>query len=231
MITIDEQLCPLSQAKRLKRLGVSQDAYFQHWFVKGKYVGSDWYGSHGVGAFSESFAAYSVAELGIMLPDNIEMFKRYGKHELSVMKNLYPMPQIKEGFNWFTVKGDTEAEARAEMLISLIEAQLVKVDDINLRLHDGRIKCSECNGEGGQYVGPEPPDWEPCMNCEARGYHVPSGWFLEDQAADAYMEYLFEHTKPDDSRLEDIIARLIEQNNNPTATRKIIELLHRHKEI
>lgn len=108
---LEDQLCSLESAKRLKELGCPQESLFYYVFVWGSCVivrievmknFED----------NEVLSAYTVAELGEMLP---------------------------EGYLWRCIKDDksgkwrfasrelleTEAEARAKMLIHLIENGIV----------------------------------------------------------------------------------------------------------
>lgn len=133
---IQDQVCTIEQAKRFKELGIAQESLFYfNWLITGH--------EHGIpiqfGKIMESeylsnwqqISAFTVAELGIMLPENVSCFRSDGKFEINVHKGLYPMPQIQDGFNYFVVKGDTEAEARAAMLIFLMKERLVSASQIN----------------------------------------------------------------------------------------------------
>jgi hypothetical protein len=113
----------LERARKLKELGVKQDNYF--WWIK-TYSPSTQDGTPGGYGWSiraakdeddkvnENISAFTVAELGEMLP----------------MENVYPkvIKTIEPNDTWtinFTSRhqdhADTEADARAKMLIYLIE--------------------------------------------------------------------------------------------------------------
>lgn len=126
-MTLEQQVCSLDLAKRLKELGVKQESFFC-WSVSDLqsmtpevtttlYAGS----IHGKGF---NFSAFTVAELGEMLKNGThwdnpnfaspfpEWSGRLGKWESELPKGA-----------WITC--DTEADARAKMLIYLIENKLI----------------------------------------------------------------------------------------------------------
>lgn len=172
---LQDQVCTLEQAKRLKELGVvapslhtwgllkfpanengdfakrrakclrtdtgdNLDRFIMH-FIDDETAQYHWSeGTHDGGydhsrceLDGEDYHAYSVAELGVILQD-MPMINQHGKFEIKAHKSVFPFPQIKEGFEWFVVRGDTEAEARAAMLIYLLEQGLISADEVNTRL-------------------------------------------------------------------------------------------------
>lgn len=136
---IEDQVCTLGQAKKLKELGIDQETEF--YFRMGKIWHfrevTDWPNQEQLsdliqsGAESERiFAAYTVAELGEMLPTGYDTMK---------------ITVNRDSCEWqgYDLDGDpfpseqtykTEAEVRATMLIALIEAELLTVEEINNRL-------------------------------------------------------------------------------------------------
>jgi hypothetical protein len=131
-MTIQQQVCTLGQAKRLKELGVTDETN-QFYFINGHIAwGLDLVSQ--IAAGNEFYPAFTVAELGVMLPENINCFKSNGKFEVSAHKWQYPVKQIQEGFNFFVVKGDTEAECKSAMLITLLKQNLITADEVNARL-------------------------------------------------------------------------------------------------
>ena|SRR6187402_2783288 len=125
------QVCSLEQAKKLKELGVEQLVSLFEWTVycpdptgeKYYYIVMD--NNHPDAGHAEIIAsAFTVAELGIMLP-------------------LY-CDSRKDGSWWVCDEGltgncvefhaDTEAEARAAMLIYILENSLTTSQDINNRI-------------------------------------------------------------------------------------------------
>lgn len=121
---LEQQVTSLEISKRLKELGVKQESYFwyraftdkdeQLYFVLGHHDSQ--------AMFQRDYSAFTVAELGEILPEFVESYKSHD-----------------EGFNWFCRKfeegdilkytalenADTEADARGKMLIYLLENKLI----------------------------------------------------------------------------------------------------------
>lgn len=140
---IENQVCTLEQAKRLKEIGVLQESEF--YFRMGKIWHfrevTDWPNQEQLSDLLQSgqeneriFSAYTVAELGEMLPDLIEQEDKQ-----------YELVCIKEDDCWLCryvrnnnmldcfhyAAGETEAEARTNMLEYCIESNLTTIDQIN----------------------------------------------------------------------------------------------------
>lgn len=136
---LEEQVCSLELAKKLKELGVEQDSLF-YW------NGSESRGGiklrlekdiSAIGWMCENYSAFTVAELGEMLP-----------HAVLVKSGMYflSQSQLLNGHNYndkrlffeitysnyeagaitLPIQEETEADARAKMLIYLIENDLLK---------------------------------------------------------------------------------------------------------
>ena len=122
MIPLEKQVCSLELAKRLKELGVKQESYFS--WVEGAIwdatMQSD-YETPNIEKRSKWIAAFTVAELGEMLPDQISSWKMglewiCSYDELHESGVAIPEQRVFEG---------TEADARAKMLIYLVENKFV----------------------------------------------------------------------------------------------------------
>lgn len=118
---LEDQVCSLELAKQLKELGVKQEGLY-FWFNGG----GAWHivlNKAGVEEPSKSiFSAFTVAELGEMLPkmENIVvMIFDNGRCQLCLQQT--PV----EGKVTPIFEADTEADARAKMLIYLIENKLI----------------------------------------------------------------------------------------------------------
>ncbi len=100
---LENQVCSLELAKKLKGLGIKQESLFQ-WSWDNEDYRLVYNKPH-----LDLFAAFTVAELG-------EMLSKYDE----------PLPHIGDE-DWYWYKGEeeigakTEANARAEMLIYLLE--------------------------------------------------------------------------------------------------------------
>jgi hypothetical protein len=119
---LEDQLVSLELAKRLKELGVKQDGVF-HWVAETHHTGINQHlngwslkTNHGVGR--HSMAAFTVAELGVMLPQGCASFRKSAtvKYRCVPPREMQKLPMQ---------DGETEADARAKMLIYLLENKLL----------------------------------------------------------------------------------------------------------
>jgi len=127
---LNKQVCSLELAKQLKELRVEQESFWywgyyepaRRWDIIDSGEAENWDYPRGV------FSAFTVAELGEMLPAGY----------ISVSKILIVNTPIISGTSRFRVKyikddnenyeeDDTEADARAKMLIYLIKEKLIKL--------------------------------------------------------------------------------------------------------
>lgn len=159
VMPLEQQVCSLELSKKLKELGVRQTAIFNWWNIpktlspKGLFVTGPiceeerWVPmyrddfsadmkAHGKKIEDYRFSAFTVAELGEMLPtttsksnstfwENPE--ERWLCGPIMQLKDddRKPFPQL-EQFMCAGFFGRTEADARAKMLIHLIEKGIVK---------------------------------------------------------------------------------------------------------
>jgi hypothetical protein len=137
VMKLEDQLCPLEHARRLKELGAAQQSlcyYSDKGVVLKTLLGfiplreeqgdvrSMWKDLD----TSSFIAAFTVAELGVALPPSLEAVDL--TTEKSEEMNFVSYPGLKTTF------GKTEAQARANMLIWLIENKYATVREINGRL-------------------------------------------------------------------------------------------------
>lgn len=141
---LEDQVCSLPLAKRLKELGVKQESAF-YWFndlLAARSLGvtlanfdegyksigskygiwlSEWNDENSEDATVEPVSAFTVAELGEMLPANL-ITQRLDVNTPQWVTYFYDsQPYTGEDF-----EAATEADARAKMLIYLIENGLLK---------------------------------------------------------------------------------------------------------
>ncbi len=110
---LENQVVNLELSKKLKELDCPQDSL---WYWTG--VNVEWELRQGLGQYS----AFTVAELGEMLPRNYyscKLKKGWFMFKSSSKQDYEDMPELKT---------DTEANARAKMLIYLLENKLIKND-------------------------------------------------------------------------------------------------------
>lgn len=123
---LEDQVCNLELSKRLKELGVKQECFFQ-WVRthdKGVYPWKlDYIPANNIIPAYEWCAAFTVTELGEILKNDCSIFPKWEPREDKWRWAFYP-PDPKPSI---VVVEDTEADARAKMLIYLLEQGLVKV--------------------------------------------------------------------------------------------------------
>ncbi len=121
---IEQQVCTWEQAKKIKELGITQTSSYFYWHFGA--VSETWIliNCEDSDIDANDFSAYTVAELGVMMPSGYDT-----------------MHSTMGGRRWFDLDGmddreyyKTEAEARAAMLIYLLENNILKVDEVNNRL-------------------------------------------------------------------------------------------------
>jgi len=134
---LEQQVTNLELAKKLKKLGVNQESLFYwhlesgHYFVVGDNKLEDEDSRY-------LFSAFTVAELGEMLPEIIKVdhnrvaqFYCYRLDKERVIqleakeRPIYEGSIVEYGF-YKEMSADTEANARAKMLIYLLENKLIK---------------------------------------------------------------------------------------------------------
>jgi hypothetical protein len=124
---LEQQVCSLDLAKRLKELGVKQDGQFAYWLKNDNklsiFFGMSLYAIEGSDFSSlpnddDWVSAFTVAELG----------------QAIVKLGTFELPVYFDGHGWHTpyakfeeMDSDTEADARAKMLCYLLENGLIRL--------------------------------------------------------------------------------------------------------
>lgn len=151
---LHDTVCTVEQALRLKELGVSQSAYFS-WFLAtdrddtpglNRASGGCPVCGHPTAPYIKEVSAFSVAELGQMLPryyPSWRCLEEGGKHEFWIATVIgQPEGFDREKADVYDIRtvaafdrfGRTQVEALTELLISLLETGAVTIEDINKRL-------------------------------------------------------------------------------------------------
>ena len=132
-MTFEKQVCSLELAKKLKELGVKQESYFvwkqlsnqsEKWRVSLSDIHVKDY--HG-----ELISAFTVAELGEMLPHHIHLEGKNYQIEIWSGSDVKDVRFWSIGYNNYGNKSEfvfganTESDARAKMLIYLLENKLI----------------------------------------------------------------------------------------------------------
>ena len=147
---IENQVCTLEQAKKLTALGVTAEPLF--WYV----INIDpitpldiiqkW--QHSNFDQCEKYPAFTVAELGVMLPHPSSLNEMGGWVHMSECDTTsndgmpwyllweYDLDKEGAGYGRHIVSGVNEAEARAAMLIYLLENHLTTPEEVNQRLNN-----------------------------------------------------------------------------------------------
>lgn len=123
---LKDQVCSIELAKKLKELGVKQESAFS-WFAFTNENELRW-----VLELTEitdfpdvvkRYAAFTVAELGEMLPMDRICTNKNKKFAIWFESAIAPTESV--------ITGDTEACARAKLLIHIIEKGIVDAEKIN----------------------------------------------------------------------------------------------------
>ena len=130
MMSVEHQVCSHALAQRLAALGVRQESVF--WWVDAKVTYTGGRASHAPG--HGGIAAFTAAELGAMLPDEIIIPAKNGKPQTHWLRFgryrgagqrfwcAYPGGTARTHLE---ERAPTEAGARAQLLIYLLEHQLL----------------------------------------------------------------------------------------------------------
>lgn len=141
-MNIESQVCSLELAKRLKELGIKRDSLFYYQnnpYNDGQdcmdFMISECFTRERSNAIINSecendnnpkYAAFTSTELGEMLPSiGYGKLNRNNKWVCNYSHTVNPHKKD------YYIEDESEANARAKMLIHLIENNLIKVEDIN----------------------------------------------------------------------------------------------------
>ena len=127
---LEKQVCSLELAKKLKELGVKQESLFYWYYVKNLKSWEIFSIHEDVLRDKDDVSAFTVAELGEMLPKelkiNISIAIMTSHNNTKKWCVYYYTPTSPEGSKYhYGQLEDTEADARAKMLIYLIENKLI----------------------------------------------------------------------------------------------------------
>lgn len=118
---LENQVCTLEQAKRLKELGVAQKSLFA--YADDNTICAPHYTDMPM-SWCMYPAAFTVAELGVTLPPETKSFDSESFSAWVIMGI--------DGKLWFL--SATEAECRADLLIQLLESGRITAAEVNARL-------------------------------------------------------------------------------------------------
>lgn len=126
---LEQQVCSLELAKKLEELGVKQESFF-YWHHCFAYKTDDRIEQYKPEQSNdwEFYSAFTVAELGEMLPRKLEMMVWNLSHTRKNKETVYLSQTGRHCWYANDVDGgqaDTEADARAKVLIYLLENKLI----------------------------------------------------------------------------------------------------------
>lgn len=137
---LEQQVVSLELAQKLKELGVKQESlfYWFHLYVTGCGEGDEL--NYGLPPEQKNItdvcSAFTVAELGDMLPKGVNSMKAYANARDGVVVAdrtwwCWKYKDYREGIEHVHDKhefyADTEADARAKMLVYLLENKLITI--------------------------------------------------------------------------------------------------------
>jgi len=122
---LEQQVCSLDLAQKLKELGVKQESFFFYAHRRGEKEMELLYpyahlGLQIVGPVFDRVSAFTVAELGEMLPDY------YLSKRIGMLRGAWAcFDDSVLNRNSFNTRADTEADVRASMLVYLLENKII----------------------------------------------------------------------------------------------------------
>lgn len=134
-MNLENQVCSLELAKRLKELSVKQESLFwwKYWIPKkgSSYIHDGWNlsiykGSNTEDDRHEIISAFTIAELGEILPENYISCKTEGmKYPELKYKKYWLCYYDPDGCDKNTIMEESESDAREKMLVYLLENKLM----------------------------------------------------------------------------------------------------------
>lgn len=139
---IESQVCSLEQAKKLVELGITGKSWLQ-WMAPDEYNVAAYVLVAGNGSAGTRYPAFTVAELGRMLPDGSDLLGVPTK--VAQFDSFRHVAHAAPGWScgaelsrnkgvWRVQRAETEAQARAAMLIYLLENNHITPEQVNQRL-------------------------------------------------------------------------------------------------
>lgn len=149
-MTAEQTCCTLDQGKRLLELGITRESLFcfigdpnpdPKYFVPYElYYTPDAYTNCGASWYENRIPVFTVAELSVMLPDYYPSWRFKGPEGKDIWIATVicgPKPVGIDDVHTaheFDRHGETQAQALATLLISLLETKIITADQVNQRL-------------------------------------------------------------------------------------------------
>ena len=136
---LENQVCSLDLAKRLKELGVKQESLFRWTQLSGRFPIFVKESKEFPAAWDDGVSAFTVAELGEMLPF-LYYSEKWGGNNQWVCNMA--MGARTEKRDYPNMQADIEADARARMVVYLIENGILNPNESKM--------ATESNSHGGE---------------------------------------------------------------------------------
>ena len=135
---LESQVVSLEHARKLKELGVRQESAF-YWIGSDLLSSPEAHDTLGRLTWPKKEAwisAFTVAELGEMLPDTVVLSN--GKTHVLVTGKTVGLWEVgyRNGSAPLFFRHTSEADARAKCLVYLIENKIISVEEVNERISD-----------------------------------------------------------------------------------------------
>ncbi len=130
---LTDQVCNLDLARTLEKLGVRQESYWLWWEDEGEWkLSSHLHDFLDDPRYTNIIRAFTVAELGEMLPPEINWGQGFKSLQILLLSDQPRKWDVRYylGGSGIAPRGqsaETEADARAKMLIYLLENKLISV--------------------------------------------------------------------------------------------------------
>lgn len=123
---LEEQVVSLELAMKLKELGVKQESLFVHYEKPDcfKFIADEWHVDKRETAYIRRCSAFTVAELGEILTQNA---RETMPHFVNGQRCWAWAYDYHEQLGFQHITAETEANARAKMLIYLIEQHIIEL--------------------------------------------------------------------------------------------------------
>lgn len=126
---VENQVSSFEQSKKLRELGIAQVSFFA-WIDEGQLLSRHSANLDLMSIATNFTAAFTVAELGMMIPTG------YDTMRITTTDGEKWQAYDNSGDDFPTDESyDTEAIARAEIVIQAIRDKILTIDEINKKLH------------------------------------------------------------------------------------------------
>lgn len=134
---LQDQVCTMQQGRRLIELGIEPISIFSHYIIMPSITGDEWHYDIGLSEYYDSGTlqersspAFTVAELGVLLPSNTASYLPLGEKDKWWTDHKFIRHDVTDD----SCLAPTEAQSRAALLVHLLETNQITADEANKRL-------------------------------------------------------------------------------------------------